>query len=272
MSRPDMNTLIAPKRVRPVLSWPGGKSRMLKHLLPMLPQHTCYCEPFAGGLALLLAKTRSTVEVVNDQNGLLVALYRCAQFHLEPLLAEMEFCLNARDNLRDLLAQPGLTDLQRAARFMAANRMSFGGGMKSYGVTKLGSGGACKSRQNALQALRELNARLDKVSIENQDYARCLATYDSPETLFFLDPPYVCSRPGAAYEGWDAGRMEEFAGRVLALTGQWIVTVGDCELTRDLFQGCQILPVETPNGSVNRRLAPTASFRELIIRPGPASR
>lgn len=68
----------APKRVRPLLSWPGGKSRLLKKLLPMIPPHVCSCEVFGGSLAWTLAKERSQVEIVNDINGDLVALYRNA--------------------------------------------------------------------------------------------------------------------------------------------------------------------------------------------------
>ena len=46
---------------------------MLKQIMPMIPAHTCYCEPFFGGGAVLLAKERSSTEVVNDINGNLVA-------------------------------------------------------------------------------------------------------------------------------------------------------------------------------------------------------
>ena len=74
------------KTIRPILRWPGRKTRMLKHRLPLIPEHVCYCEPFAGSLALLLAKPRSQVEIVNDMNGDLVALYRNLQYHLPELL------------------------------------------------------------------------------------------------------------------------------------------------------------------------------------------
>lgn len=74
---------------RPILRWPGGKRRMLKRILPKITPHVCYCETFAGGLAVLLAKERSEVEIVNDLNGTLVALYRNLQYHLPALLAEM---------------------------------------------------------------------------------------------------------------------------------------------------------------------------------------
>jgi len=79
-------------RTRPILRWPGGKTRMLKHLLPIVQAtpHVCYNETCAGGLALLMAKERSPVEVVNDVNGDLVALYRNLQFHLPEIVRQMK--------------------------------------------------------------------------------------------------------------------------------------------------------------------------------------
>lgn len=63
---------------------------MLTHILPLIPTHICYCEPFAGGLAVLLAKQRSKVEVINDLNGDIVALYRCVQNHCDELLRVLD--------------------------------------------------------------------------------------------------------------------------------------------------------------------------------------
>src|SRR6185295_16479727 len=113
MRLPDDSAHGSPARFRPLVRWPGGKTRLLSKILPLIPPHVCYCEPFAGGLAVLLAKPRSKIEVVNDLNGDLVALYRCAQYHLDELCRELEFMIGSRRNLVDYVAQPGITDIQR---------------------------------------------------------------------------------------------------------------------------------------------------------------
>jgi DNA adenine methylase len=68
----------------PIIPWPGGKRRLLKHLYPHFPAHECYVEAFAGGAAaLLLRPYPAPVEVMNDVNGDLVRLYRCVRHHLD---------------------------------------------------------------------------------------------------------------------------------------------------------------------------------------------
>lgn len=251
------------EKVRPVLRWPGGKTRLLSKILPLVPPHRCYCEPFAGGMAVLLAKPRSKVEVVNDLNGDLVAVYRCAQFHLPALIDELKWMTASRQNVKDFAAQPGLTDLQRAARFLIRNRTSFGGGGTSFAVTKTEPIASVQVLTNLLSALRE---RLDGVAVENVSYERCLALYDSPETVFFMDPPY-CGSETNAYSAWTADDMRAFAARVLALQGRWIVTVNDSVLTRQLFADCEIQAVSTRSGCGNQRTHPGRRFAEMIVRP-----
>jgi len=249
-------------KTKPIVRWPGGKTRHLKSILPKIRSHRTYVEAFGGGLAVLLAKEKSAVEIVNDINGELVSLYRCCQFHLEALLSEIEWTLSSRENLAAFVAQPGLTEIQRAARFLLRNRMSFGGNGKNYAVQK--AAGA-PSRQNVLELLHRLNLRLDKVSVENIPYERLFQNYDSPETFWFLDPPYSAGEADN-YAKWSNEQMAEFAARVHRLRGDWLVTINDCPLNRKLFSQHEIQPVTTHSGTVNRKLCPDATFGELIIR------
>jgi DNA adenine methylase len=180
--------------------------------------HRTYVEAFAGGMAVLLAKKPSAAEIVNDLNGELVNLYRYAQFHCDALIAEVQWMVNSRENLLDLVNQPGLTGLQRAARYLMRNRMSFGGAGRNFAVAKQ----AQPSREGVLELLRGLNQRLDKVAVENLPYERLLPIYDSPETLWFLDAPYSAGET-SLYGMWTEAEMRAFARLALGLQGDWII-------------------------------------------------
>jgi DNA adenine methylase len=136
--------------------------------------------------------------------------------------------------------------------------------MTCYGVTRTRGGGAALSPQKTLDLLGPLRDRLGGVMIENLGYERCMALYDSAETLFFLDPPYLKSDAGA-YPGWSEEQMRGFAERVRALRGDWIVTVDDSEFNRALFAGCAIESFESRNGAAKNGSG--ARFREVIITP-----
>ncbi|EOS95524.1 D12 class N6 adenine-specific DNA methyltransferase [Erwinia tracheiphila PSU-1] len=71
-----------------IFPWVGGKRKLAKHLLPMLPAHTCYVEPFCGGAALFFMKEASRAEVLNDINSDIVNLYRVIQNHLEEFIKQ----------------------------------------------------------------------------------------------------------------------------------------------------------------------------------------
>jgi len=253
-------------RTKPILRWQGGKSRLLKHLMPLIGDHDCYCETFFGGGAMLFAKERSSVEVINDLNGNLIALYRNLQFHLPALLAELDWLHASRQNLYEFIAQPGLTELQRAARFLLVNRTSFGGGMSSFGVAKSKGGGVGFSHEKVSALIGSAHKRLDGVVIENLSYERCLRNYDSPRTLFFMDPPYE-DATNRAYKGWDKKQLTEFRREVGRLKGKWIVTLNDSPFTRDLFSDCALRPIISENRAVNRRTHAEQKFGELIITP-----
>ena len=252
------------QRTKPILRWQGGKTRMLKEIMPLIPKHVCYCEPFAGGLAVLLAKDRSPVEVVNDINGNLVALYRNLQFHLPALLNELDWLFTSRDNLFDFIKQPGLTELQRAARFLFVNRTSFSGGMTSFGVSKTASMGF--KHEAVGELIGRAHNRLEGVVVENIPFERCFKNYDSADSFFFCDPPYQ-NAPTGTYAGWDEKQLQHFRSEVGRLKGRWVVTLNDSEYIRDLFKGCRLKPVVTRNQAVNRRTHGKATFGELIITP-----
>lgn len=179
----------------PIFPWPGGKTRLLKHLLPLLQAnpHACYVEAFAGGAAVLFGReTPAKVEVLNDMHGELVTLYRVIANHLDEFIRQFRWLLTSRAEFDRQRQNPPecLTDIQRAVRFYYLQRLSFGG--KVSGQT-FGTSTTAPKRINLLRLEEDLSAahlRLSGVVIEQLPWRRCVERYDAPHTLFFLDPPY----------------------------------------------------------------------------------
>jgi len=73
------------------LNYYGGKYRISKKLIELFPPHTTYCEPFCGGAFVFWCKPKSKVEILNDHDERLIALYRCMQEKSEEFLRRIEY-------------------------------------------------------------------------------------------------------------------------------------------------------------------------------------
>ena len=255
-----------PDAPKPLVAWAGGKRRLLKYLLPLIPEHQCYVEAFGGGGAMLFAKEPSKVEVFNDINGELVNLLRQVKFHSPELQRELALTPNSRELFKLFLGNPGLTEIQRAARFLLINRWSFGGQMDSYGTTKVSGGGGNTRLSGVRQNIDAVCARLDRVNIENTDWQDLIRRYDADGTFFFFDPPYI--RASATnYAAWKPETMLAFRRALDTLKGKWLVTVDDSPECREIFAGFHLTAVSRANGidcRSSRRKNPI--YHELIIR------
>ncbi len=222
---------------KPIIPWPGGKTRLLQHLLPLLSDnpHTCYVEAFAGGAALLFAREPCKIEVLNDTHGELVRLYRVVSNHLDEFVRQFRWALTSREMFRwaKLQHPDTLTDIQRAARFFYIQRLAFGG--KVTGQT-FGIGKTSPKRINLLRIEEDLSAahlRLHGVVIEQLTWQACMERYDAPHTLFFLDPPYWQTEGYGTEFGMD--EYELLADRMAGLRGRAILTINDHPDMRRVF-------------------------------------
>lgn len=249
---------------RPIVPWLGGKRRLAKHILPLFPEHTCYVEAFAGGAALFFLKEPSDVEVLNDVNGELVNLYRVVKHHLEELLRQFKWALTSRQMYEWTQATPPetLTDVQRAARFFYLQKLSFGSRVEGQ---TFGTATTAPARLNLLRLEEDLSMahlRLARVTIEQLPWQLCLARYDRPHTLFYLDPPYW----GTEGYGVDFGleQYSEMAQLMRSLQGRAIVSVNDIPEMRKAFAGFRMTRLRisyTVGGGRNGKAA-----GELLIR------
>lgn len=221
----------------PLIPYVGGKRRLAQHILPMFPAHSCYVEVFCGAAALFFAKEPAKVEVLNDCNGELVSLYRVVKHHMDAFVQEFRWALNSREIYSWLTVTPPetLTDIQRAARFFYLMKCGFGG--KVVGGT-FGTATTAKPRLNLTRLEEDLSAvhlRLHQVTIERQDWARCLQRYDRAHTLFFMDPPYWGTEGYGVPFGLE--QYDAMARAMREMKGKAIVTVNDVPEMRKAFAG-----------------------------------
>ena len=249
----------------PIIAWPGGKRRLLKQLLSDIPKHDSYVEVFCGGAALLLAKEPAKAEVINDINGELVRLYRCVQHHLDEFVRQFRWALSSREMFRwaQMQEPETLTDIQRAARFYYLQKLAFGGKTsgQTFGVDSRGP-----ARLNLLRMeedLSQAHLRLIRVTIENLPWRDCIARYDQPGALFFLDPPYW--RTAGYGVDFPRGEYDDLAAGMAGLKGKAILTINDHPDMRAVFRQFSRKKVGITY-TVGGGKVPRKESGELIIR------
>ncbi|HMJ88458.1 MAG TPA: DNA adenine methylase [Candidatus Acidoferrum sp.] len=255
------------EHAKPILSWPGGKRCLLNHLLPRIPKHNTYVEPFCGALAVFCAKEPSKLEVINDTHKELVSLYLNVKYHWSELDREFEFLLNSRAQFYEFIDQPGLTEIQRAARWLVRRKNCFADDERSFGRSKVSGGAAGSSLANKRAVVDALHRRLDKTIIEHRSWQQCVAEYDSPETFFFFDPPYIKGKV-KTYAMWAPAQMQELRDRLTSIQAKWLLTTCDSPESREIFRGLSITPVVRAKGINNKAgQRATATYGELIVAP-----
>lgn len=243
------------------IGWIGGKKLLRRQILEQFPEPGTfdrYIEVFGGAAWLLFAKEQhAKMEVYNDVNGELVNLFRVVKYHPEALQTELDWILMSREQFFDALQEVrGLTDIQRAARFFIAIKESFGTDCRSFAVSP-------KDMQKAVDFLRAASSRLRRVVIEQEDFERLLKTYDRPDALFYLDPPYYEAEkyyPGR-FQPEDHERLRAALGRI---QGRFIVSYNDCQTIRELYHGYTMIETDR-NDNLAAKLQ-ARRYRELIIK------
>ncbi len=249
----------------------GGKHRTAAKLIALFPDHRCYVEVFAGALNVLFAKPRIKVEVVNDVSSDLVNIFRVVRWHPEALLDQLSFITHSRQEFNDYHNQPGLTDVQRAARYWFKLKTTFGGtGPAGHRNFMFGTTGRAGLRHTALETILQAHERLDNVQIENDDFEKIIRRYDRQHTFFFCDPPYWQGADyGTPFEWSDHERL---AKTLQSIKGKFLLTINDRPDIRRLYQGYPRLKVNVTY-SVARQKNPGARQRtELVIANYPLPR
>lgn len=181
------------------LSYPGGKGRMASKIVPLLPPHTVYVEPFCGAASVFWRKglpvttnSHNYREVLNDIDGNIVNFFKVLRDSPEELIRRLVFTPYARSSHASARERIGadVCDVQKAVDYFVLSQQSFGRVYNgAFGVSK-------KSRNeshvwcNKVDRLYQYVERLRRTVIESTCALECISRWDSPQTLFYVDPPY----------------------------------------------------------------------------------
>ena len=188
--------------IKPPFAYYGGKTMLAKRIVPLLPPHKHYVEPFAGSLAVLLAKPRADHETVNDLDQDLMTFWRVLREQPNELAALAALTPHSREEHQAAYALDGCSDIERARRVWVMLSQGRGGMMRRTGWRFYRNAQVTNSSMpDYLTAYADrmpvCARRLHGVSLECRDALDVIRDYGQhPTTLLYCDPPYVGSTRG----------------------------------------------------------------------------
>lgn len=209
------------------ISYYGGKQSMLKHILPIIPKHKIYVEAFFGGGAVFWGKEKSEVEIVNDYNSNVVNFYH----QLKTNFQELKFLIEATPYSRDVYKQALVVYTNpfifkpevRAWAFWVCTTQGFSNKIGSWRSSTIRSKESLLNYNKKESFNESLSKRLDLVQIENKDAIELIKKQDSPETFFYLDPPYVDANQGH-YGGYTQEHFNQLIDTLKNIKGKFLLS------------------------------------------------
>lgn len=248
--------------MKPPFPYYGSKGRLAGRIVDLMPRHRVYVEPFAGSAAVLFSKAPAPVEVINDLDRNVITFFRALRTREDDLIRALRFTPYSREEYAAAdLADETIDDLERARRFFVR---------ATQGHNAAGSGGRAgwsngirakhtdaTATTNLVDRLYELADRLRAVVVEHRDALEVIAAHDSPDTVFYLDPPYLADtrRCGRDYaheaDGQDFHRS--LAAALSSAEGTVLLSGYPSPLYDELYGDWDRLEVSVHRATTNHR-------------------
>ncbi|VYS90739.1 DNA adenine methylase [Campylobacter ureolyticus] len=248
-------------KCRAPFAWVGGKSRLAKDIIALMPEHKTYAEVFGGALSVFYQKAPSKLEIINDINSDLINLHRIIKSRPISLQIELNNMLRSRE-IFELIKNKAIkprNNVQKAAFYYYLISLSFGAKMDNFAMSK-----SLRSPKNIYKSFEIYSKRLKMAVIENLSYEKFIKEYDGVDTLFYLDPPYIGTENYYKMpRAFDLKSHENLAFILKGVRAKFILSYNDCPVVRELYKDFNIKEVST-NYSLNINSI-NKKAKELII-------
>jgi DNA adenine methylase len=234
----------------------GGKSRLKKRLVdyyfPDNYEIMTYVEPFVGGGSIFFYKEPSQKEVINDLDSDVIKIYRGFKKYDGNKIEEDINGAYSKETFNNIKASNPTTEYGKFIRLLKLIKLSFFGFGKTFGNTF-----SINSRYKD-----DYSNRLKNTTILNEDYKKVIKTYDSPNTFFYLDPPYEESE--GLYKN-DVLPIQEVYDIVKNIKGKFLISYNNSKEAKELFKNYKISYIKTKYVDPQEGGSATRTKTEMII-------
>lgn len=190
--------------IKSPLRYPGGKSRAIEKIIPLVPAFEEFREPFVGGGSVFLTLKQLYPDKkfwINDLYFELYKFWEYVQKDLESVINQVNTWKKEYQNGKELHLFLGknitdFDDIKKASAFFVFNRITFSGTTEAGGFSEQ----AFQNRftTTSIERLELLNQVVREIEITNNDYKEVVEK-EGKNVFIFLDPPYFSATKSALY-------------------------------------------------------------------------
>lgn len=228
--------------MKPLFSWAGGKSKELKYIIPYIPEHSKYIEPFVGAGALYF-HLQNPNSVINDIHTGIIALYReIGKGNAEQIHSFASSIPNTREEftrIRDTMICEN--ELDTAKRFYYIRKNCFRGiqcfNKKGKDVSSWGNFTKAKRSIDYSSIIKpEYTELLSKTVILNNSFEKIFHEYNDESNFVFLDPPYDNGVMSNYFEAFGKNEHIKLAELFKSTKNKCMLVIGKTPFIYDLYK------------------------------------
>jgi DNA adenine methylase len=226
------------------IGWVGGKARISKQLISMMPAHNEYCEVFFGGGSVFFTKPKAESNFVNDLNSNLVNMYEVMRDEGDEFWKFAPYLLYSKEMFDKAVEKYGSEDwdkldkVRRAVFYYFIIRTSFNNQLKNF--TRDQSFSIYDEYYKTLK----IGEKLQGVCIDNLVFEKFIRkridTNPKRKKLFYLDPPYVVAEGKGYYEylfsDYQHSSLAHLCDSINKEGHYFMLSYEDSQIIRDLYR------------------------------------
>jgi DNA adenine methylase len=216
--------------MKPCISYYGGKQRMAHNIIPLIPRHTVYVEPFCGGATVFFQKPWPKVtnanhyrEVINDHDKHLINFYQRLRDDGEELVRRIQMTLHSEAEYQIAKELEIEDPIEAARRYYVNVQQSFSHKLNGGWRRSVFGRNEAAIWANKISGLPTYVARMASVHIACNDALKIIKQWDSPQTFFYCDPPYPGTDCGS-YKGYTLDNFRELVSTLDNCQGSFLLS------------------------------------------------
>lgn len=233
----------------------GGKFSHLKFLLPNINNipHSIYVEPFCGSCAVFFNKQKCQTNIINDKCIELINFFKILKSNPRELNEVLYFTPYSREEFANAcFTNENDSEIERARKFFVRARQSRSGlatnakpGQWSYTKVSVRSHMAHVIARylSSINKLESISLLLENTVISDLDALEVINKYDSRDTLYYLDPPYLAESRKSYNDylhEYSYENHKQLLNTIKNIKGKVVISSYDNELYRDELRDWEV--------------------------------